>query len=328
MNKTKDGRFIEDRVRVDIKLLDKIIRDIKQNYKFTWKELANKLSISPHSIREKWIKKGCTIPLSLFKQLIKLHPKLTFSKIRNEIDILDPYWGQRNVSHSNRKVGLPKLNSKKFAEFYGIMLGDGCIYSNLSGICISGHSILDKDYLENYVNNLILDLFKIKPKFYYSKKQKALRCILYSKKVVLFLKKIGFPIGKKLTQKVKIPQLFFNSKLLIKNCIKGMTDTDGSVYPHRKKSIIIDITINNNYLLNSYLKAFKRIGFGIKCTRNRLYLYGKDKSKEYFSRIGSSNTKHILKYENFVKKGFVPKSNDIENLLKEKYTLNNNGPVV
>ena len=297
MNKTKDGRFIEDRVRVDIKLLDKIIRDIKQNYKFTWKELANKLSISPHSIREKWIKKGCTIPLSLFKQLIKLHPKLTFSKIRNEIDILDPYWGQRNVSHSNRKVGLPKLNSKKFAEFYGIMLGDGCIYSNLSGICISGHSILDKDYLENYVNNL-------------------------------FLKKIGFPIGKKLTQKVKIPQLFFNSKLLIKNCIKGMTDTDGSVYPHRKKSIIIDITINNNYLLNSYLKAFKRIGFGIKCTRNRLYLYGKDKSKEYFSRIGSSNTKHILKYENFVKKGFVPKSNDIENLLKEKYTLNNNGPVV
>ena len=175
------------------------------------------------------------------------------------------------------------------------MLGDGCIYSNLSGICISGHSILDKDYLENYVNNLILDLFKIKPKFYYSKKQKALRCILYSKKVVLFLKKIGFPIGKKLTQKVKIPQLFFNSKLLIKNCIKGMTDTDGSVYPHRKKSIIIDITINNNYLLNSYLKAFKRIGYkeglGIMLQYNNGKVYNLEEATErdYKEFLGSKS---------------------------------------
>ena len=171
------------------------------------------------------------------------------------------------------------------------------------------------------MNNLILNLFKVKPTFYYSKKQKGLRCILYSKKIALFLKDLGFPIGKKVDKKAEIPKLFLKEALLIKNCIKGLADTDGSVYSHRNKEIIVDITIYNKSLLKSSLKAFNKINLNVKCTKNRLYLYGKDNCLSFFKEIGSSNLKHVLKYNSFIDKGIIPRSYEIENLLKEKYIV-------
>ena len=90
-----------------------------------------------------------------------------------------------------------EIYSKEFAEFYGIMLGDGCIYSNFQVICISGDSILDQTYHKSRVKELFINLFRKHPKFYYSKKENSLRTNLHSKELAMDLNKFGFPIGKK-----------------------------------------------------------------------------------------------------------------------------------
>lgn len=330
MNKTKDGRFIEKRVKINLILLNKLIKEIKQEHNFCWRSLAKKLLISRDAIRVGWLIKGNTIPYSVFLKLINLHPKLTFDQIKSQINILKPYWGQSLgiKSPTEKTIKLPNLYSEEFAEFYGAMLGDGCIYSNLSGLCISGHSILDKSYLEDHICNLILRLFNIKPKFYYSKKQKGMYCVIYNKKLSLFFKKIGFPVGEKVNQKLVIPKLFFKNKILLKRCVRGLMDTDGSVYPQRNSKIIIDLSIKNKYLLSSCLKAFKFIKLDINSTKDRIYLCGEEKSKEFFRLIGSSNIKNILKYNFFIKNKSVPKTVELENYLNGKSGLITHGPMI
>ena len=158
-----DYRFIEKRVKIDDKLLNKILNDIKYYNKFTWEDLSNKLRISQHSIRYGWLKKRNTLPLSLFKKLISMHPVMDYNKFKGNLTLLEPFWGQKigEKSKTEKFIKIPEINTNEFAEFYGIMLGDGCIYSNLNGLCISSNSIVDKNYIENYISKLILNLFGI-----------------------------------------------------------------------------------------------------------------------------------------------------------------------
>ena len=193
-----------------------------------------------------------------------------------------------------------------------------------------GNSILDKDYLEVYVSNLIEKIFNIKPKIYYSKKKKAIRCIIYNREIARFLEKFGFPVGIKKIKNPKIPKIFFKNKNLIKMCIRGLQDTDGSIYPQSNVKIILDICIKSNSLLESTKEAFNKIEFKINYTHNRIYLCGKEKVAFFMKEIGSSNLRNKRKYEIFLETGKVPLSSEMEKLLREKYKENNRpcGPVV
>jgi len=222
----------------------------------------------------------------------------------------------------NEAITFPDIKTVEFAEFYGILLGDGCIYSNLNGICISGNSILDKDYIENYVAGLIKSLFNINPKIYFSKKEKSIRCVIYNRDIVRFLLSLGFPLGIKKNKNPKIPDSFFKNKDLLKTCIRGLQDTDGSLYPQSNVKIILDICIKTPSLLESTKKAFEKIKFKINYTHNRIYLCGERDVSLFMAEIGSSNLRNILKYKIFLEKGKVPKSSEIEKFLRENRELN------
>jgi len=335
MERTKDGRICDKRVRVPQKLLNQIILESKKINHLTWKQFSKKLDVSSYTIRYDWLKKGNTIPLTTFKNLLNLHPKLEWSIIKNKIQISELYWGQKigKKSKFEDKVKFPELDNICFAEFYGSLLGDGCIYSNLTGLCISGHSVLDRNYLEYYVSKNIIKLFNIKPKIYYSPQGKIIRCVLYNKKVSKFLIKSGFPKGNKKKNCPKIPDRFFKNKELLKACIRGINDTDGSVYPQTNSKIILDISIHSQSLIQSTLKAFQQLGLPVNYTKNRIYLCGKKPVTSFFEIIGSSNQKHIAKYHYFLKTGTVPLSSEIEKLLKQNKVLRieklpYHGPVV
>jgi len=319
MKKTIDGRFIEKRVRINQSILKKIILSCKVGKYERYVSLAKYLGVSDHTLRYGWLKKGETIPLSILKKLLKLNPTINFQNIKNEIKILEPFWGQRIGKRYKTKIKIEVdgKNEEKYAEFYGIMLGDGCIYSNLSGICISGNSILDKNYIQKYVIPLINTLFDINPKIYYSKKANSIRAIVYSKDLVKFLLKDGFPKGKKMFSKTEIPKRFFKKPKLIASCIRGLNDTDGSIYPRKNVKIVLDISIKSPTLLKSSVKAFNSIEFPIKYTKNRIYIYGEKQIKDFFELIGSSNQRNILKYQSFIKKGVVPTSHELEKFIRE-----------
>lgn len=319
MNKTNDGRFIEKRVKINGKLLKKIILDIKSEKKYTWGQFSRRLRIGEHTLRVDWLKKDRTIPLSVFKNLISLHKDISFEKLKDKIHFLDPFWGQKiGKKNSKKKISFPNINSEEFAEFYGILLGDGCIYSNMNGFCITGHKILEKDYYKNYLKKLIENLFSESPKFSISKKSKGIRCYLYSKQISSFLVNLGFPKGKKVN--LTIPSFFKDEKLIV-SCIRGLFDTDGSVSGHPGAKVMIHLSLPQDSLRLSVANSLQILKIKFSKSTQSIFIYGKQNVGNFFAIIGSSNLKNLYKYDLFIKTGKVPSSVKIESFLRKKDNL-------
>lgn len=319
--KTLDGRFIEKRVKISKRLINIIVKNIKTKNNLTWKELSKMLGMSVQTVRVDWLKKGNTLPESIFKRLLSLDKTLQKDKILKEILFLNPSWGQEkggNASRNNKSIKLPDKKSVDFAEFYGIMLGDGCIYSNISGFCISGDSISDKKYYEDYLKKLIFKLFGIEPNLCYSNHVNSVRCSFYSRKLSRFLMRIGFPKGKKRLGKLEIPNFILKDFNLIKACLRGLNDTDGTVCAHPNSRIMIQISITVPSLLDSCKRAFDKLGIKVGAYNKGINIYGQDKINQYFEIIGSSNPKHLIKYKKFLETGKVPSKQETESFLIKK----------
>ena len=329
MLKTTDGRFVETRIVLPIGVISQVLFDVKTRNNWTWNEFAKRLSISGHTLSHDIVSKGNTLPFSVFNKILSLTNDAEAALLRKNCKKLMPFWGQRNQKEA-KVWKTPDTNTEKFAEFYGIMLGDGCIYSNLSSICISGNSLLDKYYIEGYVSRLITSLFGVKPKINYHKNENSMRCIVNSKTITNFLYDFGFPKGKKKMQNTKIPNKFIGKPDLFYACLRGLNDTDGSIYPQNSK-IAVDICIKSPTLLKSALKGLKRTNLEFGYTNDRVYFSGERRVKSFMTKIGSSNFRNILKFKNFLEKGYTPKTKEMAMLLKQNLysiRLPYYGPVV
>lgn len=228
---------------------------------------------------------------------------------------------------------LPNIYSPQFAEFYGIMLGDGCIYSNLTGICIGSDSLLDKHYISDYIPFLLSSLFGIQPRLYLHRYYREIRCLLYSAHLARFMVNLGFQPGIKNKGHQVIPSWFFGNPRLLTACLRGLHDTDGSICPHPHTKIMSNLSIvNHPSLLESVHRAFRHVGIPMGKTTKGMNLYGGEKIDHFFEIIGSSNYKHILKYVTFLERGFVPRSTEIEMFLRGQpdlfFEVPYHGPVV
>ncbi|MBI2549851.1 LAGLIDADG family homing endonuclease [Candidatus Woesearchaeota archaeon] len=130
--------------------------------------------------------------------------------------------------------------SKEFAELYGILLGDGCLskynrkdrknptYCTL----FTGHTH-DMPYYLNTLRPIMNKLYNVNG---YIQKRKHMQCIVLvttAKKVFDSLSSLGCPIGVK--SDLKIPSQILNNNALAICCVRGIFDTDGSVYNRYSK---------------------------------------------------------------------------------------------
>jgi hypothetical protein len=324
MNKTRDGRFIEERIKIPSRLLKETLEKIRLKNHLTWNELSKKLGLSEQTIRADWINKERTIPKSVFKKLLLIDKDKDFNLIKDKIKTLEnPFWGQVKAAEINKKrwedrVALPKTNSREFAEFYGILLGDGCIYSNLNGFCITGNSITDKSYYAYHLKKLVQNLFGVYPKIGVVPGENTIRCWLYSRKISRFLVENEFPLGKKRLSKTKFPKFLEASKNLLSACIMGLNDTDGSVSSHPNSKIMIQISITIPSLIESCKNGLESLGIKAGSYNKGINLYGREKVKKYFEVVGSSNPKHLFKYAQFLKTGKVPTNQETESFLRRQ----------
>ncbi|MEK6932799.1 MAG: LAGLIDADG family homing endonuclease [Nanoarchaeota archaeon] len=316
MKRTTDGRFVEKRIIINKDSLKRLIYSAKEQSRLTWSGLGKKCGVSSQTIRHDWLKNK-TIPLSIFKKLINL------SKERKKdylFEIITPFWGQR-LAHGKPKlkeVVLPDKNATNFAEFYGILLGDGCITSDFKGFSITGDKYLDHDYYHDYLKKLIRKLFKITPKIYEEKNVRAVRCIVYSKKISQYLVDAGFPIGVKYDKQPKIPKYIFNKNKNLATCIRGIMDSDGSLASHPNVKVMIHLSITIKSLRNSVHKGLKVLGINGGIFNKGIMIYGTDKIDKFYNIIGFSNFKNAYKYEKFKKTGKVPSSKEVEMFIRGK----------
>ena len=142
------------------------------------------------------------------------------------------------------------------SELVGIILGDGHLKYDLFkrkySIGISLNEIDDPKYVK-YVESLMLSIFKVKPSLVHSKKSKKINLEIYRKQIVEALISIGLVPGNKVKNQVSVPEwikkdiswiinnqiLWENEyKLLVISCLKGLIDTDGTIYPIIKENAI------------------------------------------------------------------------------------------
>jgi len=254
---------------------------LRWNKKLKWpikNVLYNTISISDDLLNE-----ICDI-LKINKKILNLK-KIEFHKEKNFGDYSNPI----NVKFN----GV----NEDFAEFIGIMLGDGNIYRNSVRIMMDKR---ETDY-KNYIKTLFYRLFKLKLNEYESKNSNQFRLYKDSKNLTNLLTKYGLKRGNKIKNQVSIPSWILKNNSYISRCIRGLMDTDGCVYwDKRDKKTYIKFTNSSLKLLKDFKLFAKSIGINfVKSGKTNIALYRKSEIEKYIKQIGFSNEKHKEKVSYF-----------------------------
>lgn len=219
------------------------------------------------------------------------------------------------VSNPDIKRGLvlPKNPSKELAEFIGIVIGDGYLYNNKRKytIGIVGNPKTDLEYFLK-IQKLVSELFNIKTKI--KTVGRGLRLIFGSKGVFYFLTIIiGLDYGAGKCKKTKIPSIIFENDKLTNSVIRGIFDTDGTIFTSYKKGApnypCIELTTTSLGLAKQVRSLLIKKGFrvasirGYKYTNGKLLsykvsLYGKKNMELWSKKINFSNP---LKYNKLLR---------------------------
>ncbi len=197
-------------------------------------------------------------------------------------------------SHRNT-VKLPK-HSVDFAEFFGIMLGDGGI-NNPWQANITVNAIKDREYSQ-YIKELIKLLFGITPKSFVYKTKKALRILANGISLVDFLVSEGLPRGNKLRAGLRIPAWILRNKKFSYACVRGLIDTDGCIFIHTHtvagkvyKNIGLNFSSRSPELLFQVAAIMEKSGImpHVNARGTDMFVYREEAVERYLKIFGSSN---------------------------------------
>lgn len=209
--------------------------------------------------------------------------------------------------------------NKEFAEFLGILLGDGNLNKSSNCITIVG-SLEELDYYNNHIIPIIESLFEVTPKLRYRKDRNAIYIDFNSKDVMDYLtNSIDLVRGNKIN--AHVPSLIKNDVSLIPPFLRGLFDTDGcfkfskqasqkNYYPR------IQLCFSDTPFAHEVGDLLEKMRFNLgmwKDSRfNGLIFYqisGSDNLEKWMRIIGSSNPVQKTKYLIWKKYGFyIPKS--------------------
>lgn len=189
--------------------------------------------------------------------------------------------------------------SKDLAEVIGIVLGDGSLYVNkkhgVHQFVITGHIVNDRKYISKFVKPMLEKLFR--RKFHIKLCKNVIRLYSQEKGVILAFQRCGLLVGNKIKNNVCIPSWIFSSKEFIKACIRGLIDTDGSVYPITGRNYTyISFKSASENLRNSFDRAMSILGYKTskwsKKGTPEIYIGNKRDLAKYNKEIGFNNPYH------------------------------------
>ncbi len=282
-----------------------LINEFRIERELSWRELCDLLNIKYGRL----ITYFSETSLIDCKTYNKLDPKGNYLKYL--LCEKDENWGKKkggdNSNGSTKKINIPN-DSDELAEFYGAMLGDGnshrtCYYNSRQdkrgtyAIRIVGDSRLDKEYLLDYLKPIIERLFGIVVRKRVFSNKNVIYIEAHGKKLVEFLESKGFIPGNKITNQLEIPQWIKNNTKYLKACLRGLYDTDGSVYKlTNQNSHQICFTGVNQTLTNDVRNSLLKLGVNCsKISKKDLYITKKSELRKFLKLVGFSNNRHLKK---------------------------------
>jgi hypothetical protein len=320
-------------MRIKLKNPRLFFDEILNDENISLKKFAKNKGIS-YSNLKKYRRGNSLIPKIIFEQVISYSPNPDYW-LKN-YEELPSNWGAIKAGKAAALKDKNNLRLKKarryiknnqqpininlnefFCEFYGALLGDGCISKFKRNkksenkrivMTIVGNKKLDSSYLL-YLKDKLEQEFKISSYFYLVKNVNTSKLIINKKKFALFFCKLGFPIGLKYG-KEKIPKQILSLKWPIKKyIIRGLFDTDGSIYARKDEGYrypIITIRAKDQNLLNEIKRLLKEQGYPAYVSCGNVGIRGSKNIKKWFCDIGSSNNRNLFKYNYWLNKGVLP----------------------
>ncbi len=190
------------------------------------------------------------------------------------------------------------------AELIGALLGDGHIYRRNRKYIVgfTGNPITDRDYFE-YLKKLISTVWHKEAKIKF--RERAVRIQLNSKSLVYrLIEEFKIPFYKGKCAKVKIPKQIAKDWKLAKCAIRGVMDTDGSVFmadkPGSPNYPSIELTTTSKDLSEQVRNLLRNQGFKVAniwayCSKTsvlpayKVPLNGRQNLEKWIREIGFSN---------------------------------------
>ncbi|HLC92967.1 MAG TPA: LAGLIDADG family homing endonuclease [archaeon] len=128
----------------------------------------------------------------------------------------------------------------ELAELTGILIGDGCLskyFANFDKrwryeLAFTGNND-EYDYYRDFIQPVFKNYFNTKGRLFI-RKDNSTRFHVLSKVAFDFFAGIGIPIGEK-SHSVSIPREIMSTTNLLAPCLRGIWDTDGSIYQRYPK---------------------------------------------------------------------------------------------
>lgn len=210
---------------------------------------------------------------------------------------------QPNSIFISKPIFHPKP-SQQLAEFVGILLGDGGISQRQ--VTVSLNSETEQEYIQ-FVVSLIKKLFHVPVSIYPDRQYKAVDIVVSRTKLVHYcVERLGLKIGDKVRQQVDIPRWVKNNPQYLLACLRGLVDTDGSVFSHRyrvngKLYSYKKMAFSNSSraLLESVYESFQKIGLSPRFTKDGkdVRIESKKDVAHYLSFVGTHNLRYLQKHE-------------------------------
>ncbi len=203
------------------------------------------------------------------------------------------------------------------AELVGVIIGDGYIYrkNRKYQIGIVGSQITDRDYFEK-LKELIFREWKKEANARF--RFRGLRMVFNSKEICEFLiNDLNLCHGKGKCFRVMIPEEIYRDWNLAKHTIRGIADTDGSVFVTKKPGIekypSIEITTTSQRLAIQLRDILVKRGFRVALRKEnrkepnalavyRVALNGQKNLKKWMEEIGFTNSYKLNRALNYIKK--------------------------
>jgi len=170
----------------------------------------------------------------------------------------------------------------------------------LNHVRVVGNPKTERRYLLDFVKPLIESLFDVAVGVYTNKKGNEIFLTAYGKNLVRFLDSVGLPCGNKIRNRASIPSWIFEDERYLKACIRGLIDTDGSIYvlkPHYPNLLQICFKSKNPRLLADFKIALQKLGFHpSRISWDKVYLTRQSEIERYAKEIGFSNQNHLERY--------------------------------
>ena len=323
------------RYKIDNEILNQYFDKIINIYK-SWTRLANDFSIKQRTLQY-WRRGRNTIPdnfINAVKKKCNIAPE--------RYTIVDDNWSKKEAGKiggvmRNRMYGNPGTKegrikggtlsykkqvesgnspfnripvkiprkSKLYAEFIGILLGDGGVSERQINIHLN--KVDDYNYAI-YVKGMIKSLFNIDTKIVPRKDVGVSILTISRTDLVNHFKKVYGIFGNKVQKQIGVPMWVVKNANYRNACLRGLVDTDGCFYidSHRyNKKIYKNMGINFSNrsipLLNFVKETMHKNGWKPSLTSpNAIVLRREDDILEYMSIIGTSNQKIKMKFDKYM----------------------------